>query len=343
MSRSGQLALVTGASGHIGGWVARTLLEQGWRVRGLDIARPPRGFFPYTERYEYVSGDVCDKQAMRRAAEGTHAVFHLAMKHVQHLSGAEAERELSRIAVDGLEAMLAAIEATPTRPRLVYTGTAGAVGETQDPLRPRTEEDWNEDPITPYAKAKIAAERRLWEASNANAVALLPGMTVGPDDPGQSASNGRIEQLYQRAQIPVWFTGGLNVLDVRDLADAQLAAFEEGRPGRRYLIGGHNLTFRELSTALRRLRQLSSAPWLRVPDKSLIAAVKVYEGLALRAGQKPFVTARQLENRLHSFAYIDNSRAVAELGFSPRPLDDTLVDLLRWSADVGRISAKLSP
>ncbi|MEZ4222873.1 MAG: NAD-dependent epimerase/dehydratase family protein [Polyangiaceae bacterium] len=338
-----RIALVTGASGHIGGWVARTLLDNGFRVRGVDVAEPPRGFFPYTERYEFLRGDVCDREAMRAAAKNVDAIFHLAMKHVQHVSGADAERELSQVAVGGLQSVLDAMRASPKRIRLVYTGTAGAVGETLDPARPRTETDWNEDPITPYAKAKIAAERELWTQSDVDAVALLPGMTVGPEDPGQSASNGRIEQLYRRASVPVWFTGGLNVLDVRDLARAQLNAFERGRSGQRYVIGGDNLTFRELSTTLRRLRGLRGRPWLRVPDRSLIAAVRTYEAVALRTGQKPFVTARQLENRLHSFAYLDSSLAVRELGFSPRTLDQTLRDLLKWSTEVGHIPKSMAP
>lgn len=343
MKERDRSALVTGSSGHIGGAVVRALLGRGFRVRGLDLASPPEGFLPYSERFEPRIGDVCDGRVVREAARGVDAVFHLAMKHVQHVSGADAERELTNIAVEGLRS---AVEATRDNPgaSLIYTSTAGAVGETRDAARPRTEEDWNDDPVTPYAKAKIAAERWLWEnVGNVRAVALLPGMTIGPLDPHESASNGRIEQMYRRAWIPFWFSGGLNVLDVRDLADAQIAALERGKSGQRYLVGGHNLTFRELAALLRDLRNGSGSPPLRVPDRALVRAVGLYERVAKLGGQKPFVTARQVEKRMGAYAYVDNSRARADLGFVPRPLEESIVDLLRWSAEAGHISRKLAP
>jgi dihydroflavonol-4-reductase len=259
------------------------------------------------------------------------------------VSGADAERELARIALAGLQNAVLATRANPGAV-LVYTSTAGAVGETRDPERPRNEDHWNDDPVTPYAKAKIAAERWLWEnAVDVPVTALLPGMTIGPHDPYESASNGRIEQMFRRAWLPFWFNGGLNVVDVRDLAEAHVAALDRGKRGQRYLIGGYNLTFRELATLLRGLRGRTGSPPLRVPDRALVQAVGVYERMARAGGQKPFVTARQVEKRMGSYAYLDNSRARAELGFSPRPLEESITDLLRWSAEVGHISKKIAP
>ncbi len=330
MTGGEKLALVTGSSGHVGGWVVRTLLEHGFRVRGLDLSPPPRGFLPYTERFESVTGDVCDRDLVRHASRDARAVFHLAMLHAQHLKGERADRELTRIAIEGLDAVIDAIRAAGSGVRLVYTSTAGAVGETRDPERPRTEEDWNDEPITAYARAKIAAERRLWQRSDeVDAVALLPGMTVGPDDPYESASNSRIEQMYRRAWVPLWFEGGLNVADVRDVALAHLLAFERGERGRRYLIGGQNLTFRDLSRELRQLRGLGGSPSLRVPDRALLTAVRAYELFCQTAGKKPAVTRAQVDKRLGSYAYIASDRARAELGYSPRPLDETLRDLVQ--------------
>jgi dihydroflavonol-4-reductase len=335
---------VTGSSGHIGGAVTRALLLRGFHVRGLDLVSPPEGFLPYSDRFQHVTGDACDARTVSEAASGVSAVFHLAMKHAQHVSGAEAERELTNIAISGLVAVLEAIRTRTEGARLVYTSTAGAVGETRDPERPRTEDDWNDDPVTPYTLAKIAAERWLWEnAKDVLAVALLPGMTIGPHDPHQSASNGRIEQMYRRAWVPFWFSGGLNVVDVRDLADAHLLALERGRPGRRYLVGSYNLTFRELATELREIRGYTSSPPFRVPDRALVSMVSVYERAARAGGQKPFVTARQVDKRLGNYAYIDSSRAREELGFAPRPLQESLVDLLSWSATVGHISPRIAP
>ena len=257
-----RLAVVTGSSGHIGGWVARTLLDDGWVVRGVDVARNPHRF--RSESFHEVVADVRDERAVTETVEDADAVFNLAMVHVQHLQGERAERELTDVAVEGLETLLRAVRKSGKPTRLVHTSTAGAVGETEDPLRPPDETQWNPDPITPYTKAKIAAERHLWaEGEDVDAVAVLPAMTIGPNDPGEGASNRRIEQMYRQARMPIWFRGGLNIVDVRDIARGQIQAYERGSRGERYLLGGADLEFRDLMLQLRRLRRLGGEP--RIP------------------------------------------------------------------------------
>ena len=315
-------ALVTGAAGHIGTWVARTLRDAGWEVVGLDQK-------PCEPGIESVRVDVCDANRVARAAQGVDAIFHLAMQHAQHLKGEAAEAALRDVAIGGLESVVEAARLNDAR--LVVTSTAGAVGEVRDPRRPPNEEIWNPNPVTPYTKSKIAAERRLWEFEGVDAIAVLPGMTVGPDDPHGGHSNARILQMMRRARLPVAFEGGLNVADVRDIARGHLLAFEKGESGQRYLLGGTNLTFKELWTEIRKVRGLGKARFT-VPRGPLVAGVGLYERAARLARQRPFVTREQVAQRIGSYAYVDDSRARRDLGYASRPLDETLRDLARWAA-----------
>lgn len=313
-------ALVTGAAGHIGTWVSRTLRDAGWDVLGLD-QKPCPGI-------EAVRVDVCDANRVVRAAEGADAIFHLAMQHARDLRRDTAEAALRDVAIGGIESVVEA--ARQNGARLIVTGTAGAVGEARDPRHPPDEEGWNPSPVTPYTKAKIAAERRLWEFEGIDAIAVLPGMTIGPDDPHGGHSNARVLQMMRRARVPVAFEGGLNVADVRDVARGHLQAFEKGRPGQRYLLGGTNLTFKELWSAVRAVRGMSKARFT-VPRAPLVAGVGLYERAARLAKQRPFVTREQVAQRIGSYAYVDDTRARNDLGYTSRPLAETLRDLQRWS------------
>ena len=314
-------ALVTGAAGHIGTWVVRTLQEAGWTVLGIDQK-------PCEDGVESLRLDVRDANRVAQAARGMDAIFHLAMQHTQHLRGDAAEAALRDVAIGGLESVVEA--ARLHRARLVLTSTAATVGDARDPRRPPNEEAWNTTPLTPYTKAKIAAEQRLWEFEGLDAVAVLPGMTIGPDDPHGGEANARVLQMMRSARLPVAFEGGLNVADVRDIARGHVLAAEKGKPGQRYLLGGTNLTFKELWTAVRQVRGMGKARFT-VPRAPLVAGVGLYERALRFAGQRPLVTREQLSGRIGTYAYVDDTRARRELGHTSRPLDQTLRDLATWS------------
>ncbi len=264
-----------------------------------------------------------DEGAVREAARGASAIFHLAM---QHWSGRESEAELEAIAHQGLRNVLAAARAEGAR--LVHTSSTAAVGESEAPAE-LDEETWNRAPVTPYTRAKTSSERLLWDSrGEVDAVAVLPSMTIGPDDPGPTASNARVLAMYRRARLPFWFPGGLNVVDVRDVARGHLLAFERGRAGERYLLGGENLEYRALLARVRALRGIPRPPPIRIPSRGLLVAVAAYEASARAVGLRPFVTAAQLAKRLGAYAYYSSEKARRELGYTHRPLDDSLADLL---------------
>jgi len=318
-------ALVTGSAGHIGGLVVRELLEAGWEVRGLDVAPHAgtrRPWFDH-EAFTALTADVREAPAVRDAADGCEAIVHSAMLL---WTGAEDPDEVRSVGHDGLSAVLSAARTHDCA--FVHTSSAAAVGEVPLGSAPADESRWNARPITPYTRTKTEVERRLWaERQDLRAVAVLPTMTVGPHDPGPTPSNARILGMLRRPASPVWFDGGLDVVDARDVARGHVLALERGRPGERYLLTGTRLTMRELLVAVRRSRGLSGAPRIRLPGRALVAAVTAAEGLAGLAGRRPPVTAAQLRHRLRLAAWQDGSRARAELGHRPRPLAETLSDL----------------
>lgn len=322
-------ATVTGSAGHIGSHVAAALLEAGWSVRGLDLVphRPEGG-----GRFEAVTGDVRDARAVAEACRGADVVFHAAMRY---WTGAEPAAEIEGVALDGLRAVAAALRGTGAR--LVYTSSTAAVGEGRRG-EVLDESHWNERAATPYTRAKVAAERLLRaEHGDLDAVSVLPAMTVGPGDRHGTASNARLLAMFRGARLPFWFDGGLNVVDVRDVAAAHLLAAERGARGARYIAAGHNVTYRDLVGAIRGVLGLAGRPSVRVPDAPVLLAARALEALAGLVGRPPVVTAAQVRARQGACAYYSAERSRRELGLHARPLDQTLRDLARWFVASGRL------
>lgn len=324
-------ATVTGSAGHIGSHVVAALLAEGWSVRGLDLAPPSPG---RVERFEAVTGDVRDARAVAEACRGADVVFHAAMRY---WTGAEPAAEIEGTALEGLRSVAAALRGTSAR--LVYTSSTAAVGEGRPDER-LDEDRWNDRAATPYTRAKVAAERSLWaEHADLDAVAVLPAMTVGPGDRHGTASNARLLAMFRGARLPFWFDGGLNVVDVRDVAAAHLRAAERGARGRRYLAVGHNLSYRDLLGAVRRARGLSGRPSVRVPDAPVLLAARALEALGALTGRPQAVTVAQVRARQGACAYYDAARSRRALELRVRPLEETLRDLARWFVTTGRLPA----
>lgn len=319
-----RLALVTGSAGHIGSWIVRELLADGWTVRGFDIKPHPHDLA--SAAFEPVAADVRDRAVFLNAAQGASAIFHLAMCFSPD---SMSNSDLTDLAQRGVQNAVEALRSSNGQARLVHTSSTATLGETPTGARLLDEQDWDPTPATAYARAKIAGERLLWqEAAGMDAVAVLPAMTIGPGDTGGSPSTERILQMYRRAWLPFWFAGGLNVVDVRDVARGHLLAFEHGRAGSRYILGGENVEFRQLIATVRSLAG-RRPPWIPVPIAPLLLAAKVYERLMSTVGKQPLVTTTQMRKRFGSYQWVSTALAQHHLGYNFRSLTDTLGDLLR--------------
>ena len=320
------LALVTGATGFIGGQVAADLLARGWAVRALvrpeslGSGRLPGGCEP-------ASGDLLDAAAVRRAARGADAVFHVAARY--SLARARAG-EIERINTEGTANVLraAAGEDVP----MVHTSSVATVGLPADGTP--GDEDTPLPPgqvIGAYKRSKVASERLALEAAagGQHVVVVNPTAPVGPGDHAPTPT-GRIVTEFLAGRMPAYVDTGLNLVDVRDVAAGHRLALERGVSGRRYILGNENMTLRDI---LRVLAGLSGRrpPRLRIPHAVAIAAAAVDEAVEGRLlGREPLAPldgALMARKRM----FVDGSRAVRELGMPQSPVRSALADAIDWA------------
>jgi dihydroflavonol-4-reductase len=274
---------VTGASGFVGGHVAREL-----RTRGADV------------RDDWV--DLLDGDRLRRAVAGCDAVFHVAALY----SFTAPARVIELVNVQGTRNVIDACRAESVG-RLVVTSSCATCGPV--PGRQATEDDspppW--ELVVPYKRTKVEAERLVLTAGG---VCVNPTTPVGEGDHAPTPTGAMIRGVAT-GRYRAYPRVGLNVVDVRDVARGHVLALEHGRPGERYLLGGVNLTLRELFGAI---ADLAGRPRPRV-------AVP-YPGIRLAA-------ALGLVNRNEAIlartsAYFSSAKAEHELGYRPGPVEPAL-------------------
>jgi dihydroflavonol-4-reductase len=211
--------------------------------------------------------------------------------------------------------------------RVVHTSTGGALG----PARPHSTADESQLFTAgglgiAYINSKHEAENMAMRvaAQGLPVVVVNPTFALGPDDPNPAGtSNGLVRRLLLR-RIPAYLDGGLNIVDVRDVARGHLLADEHGHEGERYLLAGRNFTLQRLFADLSRIAGVPPPP-LRVPGAPMLAAVEALE----KAGLPSFTSSDEVRSGMQWWTY-RNDKAVRELGFVPRPHEETLEDTVRW-------------
>jgi dihydroflavonol-4-reductase len=233
---------VTGASGFVGAHVAAALRAHGAEVRDARV-------------------ELLDRPALERAVAGCEVVVHVAARYTYD----GPPELLERINVEGTGNVIEACVRRGVR-RLVHTSTAGTCGPVSG--RPATEEDappeW--ELTVPYKASKLRAEQRVLAAARTalDAVVANPTTPIGPGD-RKPTPTGRMIAGVARGRVRAFIAGtGLNVVDVRDVARGHVLALEHGRRGERYLLGGIDLSLRELFARVAAAAG-RPAPRLRVP------------------------------------------------------------------------------
>ena len=322
------VALVTGTTGFVGGHVAADLLANGWSVRALvrpesmGSGRMPAGCAP-------VPGDLLDAAAVRAAAGGVDAVFHVAARY--SLARARGE-EVFRTNTEGTANVLRA--AADVGAPVVHCSSVATIGlpadggpGTEDTPLPASQV------IGAYKRSKVASERLALEAAagGQRVVVVNPTAPVGPGDHVPTPT-GRIITDFLAGRMPAYVDTGLNLVDVRDVAAGHRLALERGTSGRRYILGNQNMTLRQI---LHTLAALSGrrAPRLRIPHSVAIAAAAVDEAVEGRLlGREPLAPldgALMARKRM----WVDGSRAVRELGLPQSPVRDALADAITWQRE----------
>ena len=327
--------LVTGATGFIGGNLARELWRRGNDVQALirpgsnRLTLQDTGIVP-------VEGDILDRQSIDRAVQGCEAVFHVAAAYTFW------SKNPANVTSTNVQGTINVVEAARQAgvSRTVYTSTVGTIGLPKDGLG-------NEDtPLSPkiihghYKNSKYLAEREALNiaAKEMPVVVVNPTFPVGPWDV-KPTPTGKIILDFLRRKVPAYLKTGMNVVDVADVVDGHILALEKGRSGERYILGNHNMSLKELFDMLSKLTGLS-APMIRLPYWLVVGigyADQLVEGTVLR--KEPTIP---VEGVLASKtpAYVNCDKAVHELGQPQRPIEDALMQAINWFADHGYVGGK---
>jgi len=323
-------AFVTGATGFVGLNLVEELLTQGWRVIALHRAGSE---LKYLRRMhaERAIGDITDADAVQRAMpQGVDAVFHVA-GDTNLWSRRNAAQD--RINIDGTRIVVDAALERRAR-RFVHTSSISAYGLQRGRLDERTVQMGKFSSVN-YNRSKHLAEEALRAgiARGLDAVILNPGAIMGPYD---TRNYARLVTLVAAGTLPGVPPGALPFCHVREVAKAHVAAFERGRRGENYLLGGTDASFLELVQAI------GAALGKPVPSRPTPAWILRAMGAigALRgaiSGQAPTLTPETALQATRELT-CDCSKAVRELGFRALPLHEMVADCVAWLAAEGLLA-----
>ena len=322
-------ALVTGATGFVGGHVARVLVDAGHQVRALVRGGSNTAMLEELG-VETVHGDIIDLPSVENAVDGCQAVFHVAALNALW------RRDPSifhRTNVDGTRNVLAAALGAGVQ-RVVHTSTWAVIGcpppggladETTAPL-PR-------DLTGLYRRTKHLAELEVqaFAAKGLDVVVVNPTVVVGPGD-AKPTPTGRMVQDFVAGRMPFYVTAHLNLVDVEDVAAGHLLAWEKGKPGERYILGNRNMTLEEMLQVLGAVVGRRPPRW-KLPLWLLAAAAYADEWVEGRLlGREPLVPMEAVRHT-RGYRAADCSKAVRELGFPQSSVEGALERAVRWFHD----------
>jgi dihydroflavonol-4-reductase len=323
-------ALVTGASGFVGAAVARALLAQGWQVRVLVRGGSDRRNVA-TLAVEQVVGDLTDAASLEQALAGCEAAFHVA---ADYRLWAPQPQQLYRTNVDGTGYLLDAAQRVGVR-RIVYTSSVATVGLPATGGRGAENTPVGlADMIGHYKRSKFLAEERAREAAarGVPVVIVNPSTPIGPGDV-KPTPTGQIVLDAALGRTPAYVDTGLNIVHVDDVAAGHLLAFHRGRVGERYILGGEDMTLREILTTIAQLAG-RRPPRIRLPHVAVLPVAYASEMYARLTGRPTRVTVegvRMARKRM----FFSSDKAARELGYRWRPPGEAFADALRWFREQG--------
>ena len=320
-----KLAAVTGGTGFIGAHVVRLLLDAGVCVRVFALENDPAELLEGLE-VDIVRGDLETGQGFDELLDGADGLFHLAAIYALFLKDPDL---MFRVNVEGTRKLLAAAKRHQIT-RVVYTSSIAAVSSR--PGQTPADETCAFDPTAideTYVLSKGASERLALEAAEEiDLVAVNPSFPVGPGDISPTPT-GRLVRDVGKGRLPVRISGGLNLVDVRDVARGHLLAYERGRRGERYILSGYNLSNQEFMAQICAISGRST-PLIALPNVVVHGVAAALEAWARLTGFSPMLTRASARYTVGKFLYFDNTKAREELGFTNRPPEETVRDALSW-------------
>ncbi|MCC6621590.1 MAG: SDR family oxidoreductase [Deltaproteobacteria bacterium] len=331
LSRVHPRVFVTGAAGFIGSHVVKRLVDLGVEVTALVIPGDPApSLAPVVDRIRIVRGDLSALEplaaAMREARAGL--VIHLAAIYALWL---REPRAMFDVNVQGTRNVLGAARAAGV-PRVVHTSSIAAVGVLPGEAVADEDTPFNEwDVANDYVLSKYISELEAFRMAGPDleVVAVNPAFPFGADDTGPTPT-GKMVLDTLRGRLPFVIQGGFNAVDVRDVAEGHLLGALHGVSGRRYILGGHNVSFRDFADRVAAASGRRPPP-LTLPTPFVRRAGRVSELVANHVTRRPpMFTERSVAYMAGRYSYFSTARAQRELGYRPRPLDEAIRASIDW-------------
>ncbi|MBZ5599217.1 MAG: NAD-dependent epimerase/dehydratase family protein [Acidobacteriia bacterium] len=327
------LVFVTGATGFVGSHVAQVLAEQGADLRLLVRANSdPKNIQGL--KAERVIGDLRDPASLEKVMAGCDVLFHVAADYRLWIRDPE---QMYRANVDGTRAILQAARANRVR-RVVYTSSVATMGFTSD-SQPADESSpvSLDSMIGHYKRSKFMAEEQALKAgrSGMDVVVVNPTTPVGEQDI-KPTPTGRIIVDFLKKKFPAYVDTGLNLVDVKECARGHVAALERGRSGERYILGGENLTLKQILDKLAGITGLPS-PRVKLPYAVALASGlvdTVVTGMLLRREPRVTLDAVRMGRKK---MFVTSAKAERELGWKTVPVEGALRRAVEWFQENGYV------
>ncbi len=322
------LVFVTGATGFLGSHVARVLAAQGADLRLL--VRPNSDMRNIEElNAERARGDLRDPASIEKAVSGCEVVFHVAADYRLWVRDPES---MYRSNVEGTRTLLEAARKQGVQ-RVVYTSSVATMGFSSNGRSQLADEDSPvllADMIGHYKRSKFMAEQVAFEAARAgvDVVVVNPTTPIGERDV-KPTPTGRIVLDFLKRKFPAYVETGLNLVDATECARGHILALEKGRTGERYILGGENLTLKQILDRLAAITGLRS-PTVKLPYVFAFASGVVDEmvmGRLLRREPRATIDAVRMGRKM---MFVSSAKAERELGWQTVPVDGALRRSVEW-------------
>jgi dihydroflavonol-4-reductase len=324
--------LVTGANGHIGSNVVRSLISQDYQVKAfIRKSSDTRGLDGLD--IEYCYGDVMNAESLEQAVIGCDAIIHLA---AVYKTIAKTPEEIVEPAIEGAKNVFAAAHKAGIK-RVVYTSSIASIGFSYDQNKLLTGNDWNQDAQNPYYIAKTQSERAAQELAkkfDIHLVVICPAIVLGANDYRVTPSNQIVMDWINGSGQT--YLGGMNVVDVRDVADFHVAALTKGENCRRYIAGGENCVVKDLGQTVTRLtgRKPMHLPTSR---GTTLFAAKIVEKFCKLFGLTPPFTYDLIYEVSERWGFYDFQDSIDAFGITPRKSEESLKASINWLLETGKI------
>ena len=318
-------ALVTGATGFVGGAVARALVRAGTDVRALVRSKSEAGNLSGLP-VEHVEGDLLDPASLRRALAGCRQLYHVAAFYALWAKDPSIFYDVN---VTGTRNVLTAARLAGIE-RTVYCSTIGAIGLPAGGGLGTEETPVSLDQMAGhYKRSKYLAEQEVLALAREGlpVVIVNPSAPVGAGDV-KPTPTGQVILDFMKGRMPAYIETGMNIVDVDDVAAGHLLAMQKGRQGERYILGCKNLMLKEVFDILSRLTGVK-APSLRLPRSLVLPLAHVNQWMAHMTGRPPRIPLEGVKMAKYRMHY-DCSKALRELGIPQTPPEAALEKAVHW-------------